>query len=488
MSAPVGLALDIDPEAAAPIYRQLRAAIIDAIDSGTLGAGETLPSSRSLAESLGVSRSTVNLTYQELVAEGFLVAEERVGYAVHPDLDRATDAGADEARRVDWGGRLVDFGDFLVHLRKPADRHHHTYPFVVGAPDPALFPVAAWTRALRAAMSDEHLPTLIRDHIDADDPHLLDQLRAEVLPARGIEASPEEILITMGAQNGLHLAAAALVHPGERVALEDPGYPDAAHIFVRAGAELVPCPVDDQGITLDGASDVSLAVVTPGHQYPTNVTLSVSRRQQLLARADIDDLIIIEDDHNSEFRHFGRPVASLKSLDHSGRVVHLGSFSKYLGPGLRLGYVVAEAPLIAKMRDIRRYDMRHPPGLLTGTMALFIERGDYARSLRRVRTAMRERWEIAVAAVREHLGWEVNFPAGGTSLWLPGPEHLDATALVEQAADRGVYAETGASCFLTDPVPSHIVRLGLSGLPTTSIRGGVERLARVAAEQPGSGA
>ena len=233
---------------------------------------------------------------------------------------------------------------------------------------------------------------------------------------------------------------------------------------------------------------MSLAVVTPGHQNPTNVTLSVSRRQQLLARADIDDLIIIEDDHDSEFRHFGQPVASLKSLDGSGRVVHLGSFSKYLGPGLRLGYVVAEAPLIAKMRDVRRYDMRHPPGLLTRTMALFIERGDYARNLRRVRTAIRERWEIAVAAVRDHLRWEVNIPAGGASLWLPGPEHLDATALVEQAADSGVYAETGAPCFLTDPVPSHIVRLGLSGLPTESIRVGIERLAEVAAEQLRSGA
>lgn len=486
MTASVLLALDIDPEANAPIYRQLRAAIIDAIDSGALGSGEMLPSSRSLAESLGVSRSTVNLTYQELVAEGFLVAEERVGYAVHPDLHLAADAHADEPRRVDWSGRLVDYADYLVHLRKPEGRHRQTYPFVVGAPDPELFPVAEWTRALRAAMSDEHLPTLIYDHIDADDPRLVEQLRAEVLPARGIEARPDEILITMGTQNGLHLTAAALVHPGERVALEDPGYPDAAHIFGRAGAELVPCPVDDQGVTLDEASDVSLAVVTPGHQYPTNVTLSVSRRQQLLARADIDDLIIIEDDHNSDFRHFGQPVASLKSLDHSGRVVHLGSFSKYFGPGLRLGYVVAEAPLIAKMRDIRRYDMRHPPGLLTRTMALFIERGDYARSLRRVRTAIRDRWEVAVAAVRDHLQWEVSFPAGGASLWLPGPEHLDATALVEQAADHGVYAETGASCFLTDPVPSHILRLGVSGLPTASIQPGIQRLAQVATEQLGS--
>ncbi len=231
------------------------------------------------------------------------------------------------------------------------------------------------------------------------------------------------------------------------------------------------------------ADDVSIVIVSPGHHYPTNVTLSATRRQQLLVRADIDDLIVIEDDHNSELRHRGQPVASLKSLDRSGRVVHLGSFSKYFGPGLRLGYVVADAALIAKMRDIRRYDVRHPPGLVTRTMALFIERGDYAHGLRRVRSTIRERWEIAVAAVDTHLGWDVTFPAGGASLWLPGPQQFDATLLVEEAADHGVFVETGASCYLTDPVPNNIVRLGLSGLPTTSIAPGIEQLARVAAHQ-----
>jgi GntR family transcriptional regulator/MocR family aminotransferase len=477
------LGLEVDPDGHEPIYRQLRAAIVDAITSGALTAGSAVPSSRSLAENLDVSRSTVNLTYQELVAEGFLVAEERVGYKVHPEFGRPINDQDDQARHVDWAQRMVDDGDHLVHLRKPEGRHRLRYPFVVGAPDPELFPAADWTRALRAAMSDQHLPAVIYDHIDTDDPLLVEQLCAQVLPARGIEATPDQVLVTMGTQNGLHLAAAALVRPGERVAVENPGYPDAAHVFSRAGAELVPCPVDDQGIRLDEAHDVSIVIVTPGHQYPTNVTLSATRRQQLLARADIDDLIVIEDDHNSELRHRGQPVASLKSLDRSGRVVHLGSFSKYFGPGLRLGYVVADAALIAKMRDIRRYDVRHPPGLVTRTMALFIERGDYARGLRRVRSTIRERWEIAVAAVDTHLGWDVAFPAGGASLWLPGPPTLDATVLVEEAADRGVFVETCASCYLTDPVPNNIVRLGLSGLPTTSIAPGIEQLARVAEHQ-----
>lgn len=477
MSASHLLRLEVDPASDEPIYRQLRSAITGAITSGGLAAGEALPSSRSLAEGLGVSRSTVNLTFQELVAEGYLVAEERVGYSVHPELDRVA---RDQTRRVDWSQRLVDHGDHLVHLRKPEGRHRLRYPFVVGAPDPALFPAADWTRALREAMTDQHLPAVIYDHIDTDDPLLVEQLCAEVLPDRGIDATPDQVLVTMGTQNGLHLAATALVRPGDLVAVENPGYPDSAHVFTRAGAELVPCPVDGQGIQLDRAGEAAIVVVTPGHQYPTNVTLSATRRQQLLARADTDDLIVIEDDHNSELRHRGQPVASLKSHDRSGRVVHLGSFSKYFGPGLRLGYVVADPALIAKMRDLRRYDVRHPPGLLTRTMALFIDSGDHARGLRRVRSVIRERWDIATEAVVAHLGWEVAFPAGGASLWLPGPQHLDATALAADAAEAGVFVETGASCYLTDPVPHNTVRLGLSGLPTASIAPGIEQLARVA--------
>ncbi len=466
------------------MYRQLRAAILAEINSGSFSPGSALPSSRSLAEHLGVSRSTVNLTYQELTAEGFLVATERVGYSVHPDLGRHDRDAAVEPRRVDWDSRVVDYQDFLVHLRKPEGRHSRQYPFVVGAPDPELFPAAEWGRAMRATMEAEHLAALIYDHIDTDDPMLVDQLCSVVLPARGIQVQPDQVLVTMGTQNGLHLAAAALVHPGERVAVENPGYPDSAHIFVRAGADVVPCPVDDDGIDLDAVDKpVSLAIVTPGHHYPTNVTLSAARRSQLLAQADADDMIIIEDDHNSELRHVGQPVPSLKSLDRSGRVVHLGSFSKYFGPGLRLGYVVAEPALIAKMRDLRRYMIRHPPGQITRTMALFIERGDYARALKRVRSTIRERWEIAAASVDEHLGWGVSCPAGGASLWLPGPEGLDAMSLVEEAAHQGLYIESGASCFLTDPVPNNIVRLGLSGISTESIEPGIRRLARVVDNQ-----
>ncbi len=478
----VALELHVDPDVAEPMYRQLRAAIIDAISEGRMLPGELLPSSRALAESLGVSRSTVNLTYQELVTEGYLASEERVGFSVHPDLGTRADEHSPVGAAVDWSRRLVDYGDFLVHLRKPAGRHTVDYPFVVGAPDPDLFPSGDWARAVRRATAEEHLPAVIFDHIDTDDPLLVEQLLTAVLPPRGIQAGPDEVLVTMGTQHGLQLAAAALVHAGDRVGVESPGYPDGAHIVTRAGAELVVCPVDEQGIDV-ADTPLSMVIVTPGHHYPTNVTLSIARRRRLLERAATDDVVIIEDDHNSELRHRGQPTPALKADDGDGRVVHLGSFSKYFGPGLRLGYVVAAPELIAKLRDLRRYGVRHPPGLSTRSMALFIANGAYAKGMRRVRSAMKERWEIAVDAVQHHLGWDVTFPSGGASLWLPGPEEFDATALVQEGADHGVFLESGAACFLTDPVPNHIIRLGLSGIPTDRIAPGIELVARLADRQ-----
>ena len=482
MSRPLAT-IKVDPAAELPIYRQLRAAIIDTIESGELAAGEALPSSRALAEDLGVSRSTVNLTFQELVAEGFLVAVERVGYRVHPDLGRTMPAAGGKTAQPNWAQRLVDYDDYLIHLRKPPDRHRYRFCFDTDTADPAGFPSSEWTRALKAAMGEDHRTFAVADHIDLDDPLLLERLRSDVLPARGINVTANHILITLGTQHGLHLSATALVHPGDRVAIEDPGYPDAAHIFARAGAHLLPCPVDEEGIRLDETEALSLVVVSPGHQLPTNVTLSAPRRQRLLARAALDDLVIIENDHDSELRHLGRPVASLKSADESGRVVHLGDFTNSLAPGLRLGYVVADPALVAKMRDIRRYTLRHPPGLMTRALALYISNGDYARTLRRIKTTMRERWEVAAGAVQHHLRWEVTLPAGGASLWIPGPQDLDAVAVAEQAAAEGVHIETGAPYHLSEPVPNNIIRLGLSSIPTQSIEPGVKHLARVVHEQ-----
>lgn len=474
--------VQLDPSRPEPLYRQLRRAIAEAIESGRFAAGELLPSSRALAADLDLSRNTVNMAYQELTAEGFLESIPRVGYAVNRDLRRylASPPPAPAAERIDWGARLGDLGDDLPHVVKPADRQNEPYAFVVGEPDVSLFPTRAWMRAMRAAMSAEHAASSLGDRFDRDDPLLVEMLCRHVLPGRGINASPEQVVVTMGSQNGLYLVSRALLDGKKRVAVEEPGYPDARHIFKRHGADLVAVPVDDQGMTIpENMRRIDLVSVTPSHHYPTNVTLAVGRRQQLLAQAAAQDFVIVEDDYDSEFRYQGRPTPSLKALDETGRVVYLGSFSKFLAPGLRLGYVVADAELIARLRDLRRYMLRHPPGLLQRTMGLMIQAGDYLRSIRRSRIALKDKWERAATAVERHVPWQVAMPTGGLSLWLPGPEGFDAVAVAAEALAAGVVVEDGSVCYLADPAPRNALRLGFAGTRAEAIEPGIAALGEI---------
>jgi GntR family transcriptional regulator/MocR family aminotransferase len=363
---------------------------------------------------------------------------------------------------------------------KPPERHSEPYAFVVGEPDVSLFPTQAWMRAMRNAMSADHVASSLGDRFDTDDPLLVEMLARHVLPARGISAAADEILITMGSQNGLYLVSRALLASKKRVAVEEPGYPDARHIFKRHGARLVPVPIDDQGMQVpQNMKRIDLVSVTPSHQYPTNVTLSVGRRQQLLAQAESQDFLIVEDDYDSEFRYQGRPTPSLKALDEVGRVIYLGSFSKFLAPGLRLGYVVADAPLIARLRDLRRYMLRHPPGLLQRAMGLMIEAGDYVRSVRRSRNALKDKWERCVEAVADHVPWEVSLPTGGLSLWLPGPAGFDAAAAAADALGEGVVVEAGGVCYLEEPAPGNALRLGFAGTKADAIEPGIAALGKI---------
>lgn len=236
--------------------------------------------------------------------------------------------------------------------------------------------------------------------------------------------------------------------------------------------------VDDQGLVIpDSMPGIDLVFVTPSHHYPTNVTMAIGRRQQLLARADADDFLIIEDDYDSEFRYQGRPTPALKASDDAGRVIYVGSFSKFLAPGLRLGFIVGETRLIEHLRELRRYMLRHPPGIIQRSAALMMETGDYVRALRRRRKDLKAKWETITEAVAEHFPWETPVTTGGVSLWIKGPEWLDAVALYDQALTAGVVIEAGDVCFLETPAPRNYFKLGFSGIEQKSIRPGVERLA-----------
>jgi GntR family transcriptional regulator/MocR family aminotransferase len=475
--------MSLDADTGEPLYRQLRLALTTAIETGQFLAGELLPSSRALAAELGLSRNTVNTAYQEMVAEGFLESVDRVGYVVNRDLrvrlSAVDDIDSANPSEIDWDSRLNRFESPVGEVSKPVNWKEYEYPFVVGQPSADSFPIRGWNRAMRNALLDEHQGPSLHDLVDTDDPLLIEQIRRTILPSRGINASASQILVTLGSQHGLHLIATALLGSESRVGVEEPGYPDARQIFGRQGAELAPMAIDDHGLIVPEVldPDVDLVFVTPSHQYPTNVTMAVGRRRQLLDQAEAEDFLVIEDDYDSAFRCQGRPTPALKAADDSGRVIYVGSFSKFLAPGLRLGFIVAEAPLIEHLRNLRRYMLRHPPGIIQRSVALMMESGDYVRALRRRRKALKQKWETITAAIADHFPWETEFTTGGVSVWVEGPEWLDGVDLAMRALDAGIVIESGDVCFLELPAPKNFFKLGFSGIDHDLIEPGIARLA-----------
>lgn len=478
--------LQLDRESAEPLYRQVRRALENAVTTGLFDPGESLPSSRELATELGVSRNTIKLAYEELIAAGIVVSRVRKGLFVNPDVQSALAGGPRRTTGIDWSKRTRVFPDAdLPHIEKVADWSSYPYPFLAGQTDVRSFPVRAWQRALRESLYHPHVFPSLQDSLGVDDPMLVDAIRRQLLPTRGIEADTDEIMITVGSQHGLDLLGRVLLSGKSVVAMEDPGYLDARHIFSRTGARLHSMPVDADGaIPPDDLHGIDLVYVTPSHQAPTNVTLSMERRLHFVQRAGLAQTVLVEDDYDSEFRYRGQPSPALKALDPTSDVVYLGTFSKFLSPGLRLGYLVAHRDLVRELAQVRRYELRHPPGQLQRAMALFITSGDYHRALRRHRERLQQRWAISTDAVTRELPFEAGpFPPGGVSLWLSGPEGLDASELTARARDAGVLIERGDVYFQTaDARARRHFRLGYGAIPTQAIVPGVRALGDVCRE------
>jgi GntR family transcriptional regulator/MocR family aminotransferase len=390
---------------------------------------------------------------------------------------------AGRRRGVDWSSLLVPAltDNNILDKALPQRWFEYPYPFVGGQPAAEAFPLRAWLGALREALQPPHLWPSLQDARSSDDQLLVQQLCAEILPARGIVARPDEILITAGSQEGLYLVARALMRTGTRVAVENPGYPDACCMFLDAGAELLPLDVDEHGLQMsDALSQAHVVSVTPSHHFPTSVTMTLVRRRALLAMASANDMIIIEDDYDSELRYQGRPTPALKALDEADRVVYLGSFSKFLAPGLRLGFIVGAPDLIARARDERRMITRHPPGMLQRALALLIASGDYRRALRRYRAVLKTKWELTVSAATEYLPWKIHPPTGGTSIWVSARPRFDTRRLAEVAAGAGILLEPGDVYYVEDPRPTNHLRLGFAAIAYDRIVPGMKLLGRLA--------
>ncbi len=477
------LTISFEPHHGEPLQATLRRAIVTAIGEGRLTPGQCLPPTRVLARQLGVARNTVAAAYDNLVASGVLNAEARRGVFVAPQTSVAlSDVGSVVRPTFDWSGRFRVVPSKQRNIIKPGDWQSYPYPFVYGQVDPTLFPLSDWRACSRDALERSAVNWWAADHATTDDPLLVEQIRRHILPRRGSLARPEEILVTLGAQNGLYLLAQLLFRKGTVVGIEDPGYPDARNIAELTGATVRRLPVDADGLIIGEALDgVDVVIVTPANQCPTMVTMPTERRAALLGWAARANAIIVEDEYESEISGRSLGLASLASMDKEGRVIHLGTFSKVLAPGFRLGFMVGPADLIAEARALRRLVHRSVPLNNQRTAALFIADGHYASLMRRLDAVLGDRRATILQAVETHLpGFETSNAVGGTSLWLKCPAGISGTALVSAAIKRGIVIERGDLFFANPQDGEQFVRLGFSSISLERIEAGIIALAEVA--------
>src|SRR5262245_56288779 len=377
-SPPTSLLVRLDPRDRSGLQRQIRTSIQRAILDRVVAPGTRLPSSRALAEDLGVSRTTTLLAVQQLQAEGYLAGRRGAGTFVAeelPDdllLQRSTRLG----RRLRHP-TLSRRGATLVAV--PQGAHRLDGPpraFRIGTPGVDLFPVALWWR-----LASARLRSITPTQLDYGEPAGLRALReaiaAHVQTARGTRCDTDQILIVAGAQQGLELISRVLLDPGDRVWMEEPGYPGARSALLGAGASIVPIRVDPEGLDVKAgarrAGDARLAYVTPSHQYPLGVPMSLPRRLALLRWATRARAWVVEDDYDSEFRYGARAVPCLHGLDVDGRVLYVGSFSKTLFPALRLGFLIVPPDLVDGLLAARAVADQHPPVLDQAILSDFIQ-------------------------------------------------------------------------------------------------------------------
>ncbi|MDE1179101.1 PLP-dependent aminotransferase family protein [Paraburkholderia sp.] len=475
--------LPVPERGSAPLQVQLRTALVNAILDGRLPAGLRLPSGRELAVLADVSRNTAVLVYERLVADGYLEARARDGFYVCDAIGRAEVApvvGSGTPHQPDWHARTAPTGDALRWLDRPAGWQKFRYPFVYGQFDPKLFPLSDWRECSRQALDVASVESWAQDGAHGDSARLIEQLIRRVLPRRGIAATPDQILLTMGTQHGLYLLSELFAKPGTVFGVENPGYMDARNIFARSGARVAPLPVDEFGVERSPElAHCDYIYCTPSHQCPTGVTMSTDRRLALLDHAARHDQVIFEDDYDPETQYVGQPLPALKAIDRCDRVIYLSSLSKLLSPGLRLGYVVGPAPVIDRLRVIRRLMIRHAPGNNQVAAALFIEQGHYDRLLNQTRQTLSKRAAALIDAVRRYLPDAVFCdPHGGSSAWVKLPGHPDMSALRAACIAQGVLFDPGEP-FFYDTMREPYIRLGYSSIPVERIEPGVRELAKL---------
>ena len=461
-----------------PLFQRIAREVVRLLQRGALEPGARLPSSRALAAQLGVHRNTVLAAYAELEREGYVVTRPAAGTFISEEL-------ALGAKRSETVRSLPATAFGLPALPPKQDfpgDSPKTLPLASGMPDVTLMPREHFARAYRSVLRSQ--PDALDYADERGDAYLRSVLGEMLRQSRGVSAKEDQLMITRGSQMAIYLFAHAIVRPGDVIAVESFGYQPAWHAFRMAGATLVPVTVDDAGVSIEEIDALATkgrlraVYVTPHHQFPTTVTLSAQRRIALLRLAEKHRFMILEDDYDHDFHFDGRPVLPLASVDERSVVVYIGTLSKVLAPGLRLGYVVAQPELIERMARIRSYIDRQGDTVSERALATLIEDGELAAHIRRARRVYAERRLVVFHALESLLPNTLEFkrPKGGLTVWTRVNEPPTAVSLEAMAIASGVMVLSAKHyCFYGKSHP--YLRIGFGRLPTSVLRCGVERLA-----------
>jgi GntR family transcriptional regulator / MocR family aminotransferase len=465
-----------------PAYLWLCDVLRSGILAGHLAPGTRLPATRDLAKQYSLSRGTVVAAFDQLRAEGYTAPRTGSGTYVCKTIPEHLLRAGKSGETRQFAGRRRITSRFMRQI--DAMQYHDTpstRAFRANQPALDLFPTTLWAqvagRRLRRASAFDLLSCEAMGHKP-----LREAVANYLNTSRGVKCTPEQVAIVSGMQEAIYLAGRMFVNPGDRVCVENPGYNGAVRVFNALGAKVLPVPVDEQGMTVPKTKsrNIRLVYVTPAHQYPLGITMTLARRMELLKWTRNNDAVILEDDYDSEYRYAGRPMPALQGLDVQGAVLFAGSFSKVVFPSLRLGYLVVPPDLVEHVAQVKSLTSRHAPVLEQAILSDFITGGHFARHIRRMREVYAERLDALLDNVDKHLAGALDIPnvEGGlqTVGWLnPG---VNAKRVAVSAAKRNIEVMP-LSEFCRGGKLREGLQLGFAAVDTKEIRRGVVELARI---------